>query len=258
MLQNHGNWSERNSDPDSPNRSLWTLLIVHRQQLGKIILRGLSTEGSTADRQIDDYMTTISEGIPAPLNRQVESMSWLDFALNPFPDLFAMPPGGVSTKVKDAMLKKRLTDRQIAIAYDFMTRTDYDVPGGVIGFATYGGRVNALAPDATASAQRESIFDMACNAGWMVPQDADKNLKWVRAFYRDLFAETGGVPVPGSVYDGAFINHPDTDLADAALNTSGVPWQTLYYKTNYGRLQQIKTRWDPRNVFSHALAVRAE
>jgi aclacinomycin oxidase len=258
LLQNHGIWSERNSAADSPNTSLWTLLIVHRHQLGKIIIRGLSTAGTAAERQIDDYIALLSEGVSSPHGRELATMSWLEFALNPFPDLFAMPPGGVSTKVKDALLKKRLTDRQIAVAYDYMTRTDYDVMGGVIGFATYGGRINAVAPDATASAQRGSIFDMACNTGWIDPQDAEKNLRWVRAFYRDLFADTGGVPVPGSAYDGTFINHPDTDLADPALNTSGVPWHTLYYKENYARLQRIKARWDPRNVFRHALSIRAE
>ena len=57
-------------------------------------------------------------------------MSWLEFALNPFPDLFAAPPGGVSAKVKDALLNKRLTDRQIGVAYDYLTRTDHDVMGG--------------------------------------------------------------------------------------------------------------------------------
>jgi aclacinomycin oxidase len=80
----------------------------------------------------------------------------------------------------------------------------------------------------------------------------------VRAIYRDLFAESGGVPVPGAAYDGAFINHPDTDLADPALNASGVPWPTLYYNANYPRLQRVKARWDPRNVFRHALSIRAE
>jgi aclacinomycin oxidase len=184
-------------------------------------------------------------------------MSWLDFALNPFPDLFATPPGGVSAKVKDALLKKRLTDRQIAVVYDYMARTDYDIMGGVIGFATYGGRINGVAPDATASAQRGSIFDMACNTGWIEPRETENNLTWVRAFYQDLFAETGGAPVPNDAYEGGFINHPDTDLADPALNISGVPWHTLYYKENYPRLQKIKARWDPRNVFHHALSIRA-
>jgi aclacinomycin oxidase len=87
-------------------------------------------------------------------------------ALNPLPDLFGGgPPGGVRTKIKDAMLKRRLTDRQIDVAYDYLTRSDYDVPGGMIGFATYGGRVNTRASDATAAPQRSSILDMACTGG---------------------------------------------------------------------------------------------
>jgi len=257
LLTNHGRWSEQNSDVRSENTSLWTLLLVHRQQLGKIIIRGLSTLGDRAAQQIDDYLSAVSDGLVAPGGREVKRMSWLEFALNPFPDLFAMPPGGVSTKVKDALLKKRLTNRQIFVAYSYMSRTDYDVMGGAFGLATYGGRVNAVPSDATASAQRSSIFDMACNTGWIDPREEEKNLQWVRAFYRDLFAETGGVPVPGDRYDGTFINHPDVDLIDPTLNTSGVPWYTLYYRENYPRLQRIKERWDPRNVFHHALSVRA-
>ena len=46
------------------------------------------------------------------------------------------------------------------------------------------------------------------------------------------------------------------DLADPALNASGTPWSTLYYQDNYPRLQRIKARWDPRDVFRHALGVR--
>jgi aclacinomycin oxidase len=183
-------------------------------------------------------------------------MSWLDFALDPFPDMFAMPPGGVSAKVKDALLKRRFTDGQIGVAYDYLTSADHDVMGGMLGLASYGGAINRVAPDATASAQRDAILDIACNTGWMDPRDEAKNLAWVRAFYRDLFADTGGVPVPGDAYAGAFINHPDADLADPTLNTSGVPWHALYYQDNYPRLQRIKARWDPRDIFRHALSIR--
>lgn len=149
-------------------------------------------------------------------------------------------------------------NRQVAVAYEYLTRTDYDVMGGMLGLATYGGRINAVASHATASAQRAAILDLACTTGWLDPRDEEKNLAWVRAFYGDLFAESGGVPVPGEAYDGAFINHPDTDLADPALNTSGTPWHTLYYQANYRRLQRVKRRWDPRDVFRHALAIRPE
>jgi len=257
LLRNHGTWCEQNSDADSPNASLWTLLQIHRKQFGKIIVRGVSTAGADAERQVDDHLAALGAGLGALTGKEITRMSWLEFALNPLPDLFAGPPGGVSAKVKDALLRRRFTDRQIAVAYDYMTRTDHDVMGGMLGLATYGGRINTVAPDATASAQRGAILDIACNVGWLDPREEAKNLAWVRAFYRDLFAETGGVPVPGDVYDGAFINHPDTDLADPALNTSGVPWHTLYYRDNYPRLQRIKAQWDPRNVFRHPLSIRA-
>ena len=256
LLTNHGTWSERNSDAESPNVTLWTLLELHRKQFGKIVVRGVSTAGEGAERQIDQYLAALGERTLAPRNRELARLSWLEFVLDPFPDLFGMPPGGVSSKVKDALLTRRITDHQVAIAYDYLTSSEYDVMGGMLGFATYGGRVNAVAPEATASAQRNAIFDMACNTGWLDPREEEQNLAWVRAFYRDLFADTGGVPVPGDAYDGALINHPDSDLADSALNTSGVPWSSLYYQANYRRLQRVKDQWDPRNVFRHTLSIQ--
>jgi FAD/FMN-containing dehydrogenase len=256
LLRNHGIWCEQNSGVDSPNASLWALLEVHRQQFGKIIVRCVSTAGAAAERQADDHLAALSAGIVPPIGREMASMSWLAFALDPFPDLFAAPPGGVSLKVKDALLRKRLTDGQIDVAYDHLTRTDHDIMGGILGLATYGGRVNTVSPDATASAQRGSILDLACTTGWQDPRDEANNLAWVRAFYRDLFAASGGVPVPGEACEGSFINHPDIDHMDAALNTSGTPWHALYYQDNYPRLQRIKAQWDPRNVFRHALSIR--
>ena len=256
LLTNHGEWCEQNSGVDTEHASLWTLLEIHRKQLGKIVVRGVSTAGDGAERQMRQHVDALADGGVAPSAPEIERLSWLGFALNPLPELFAMPPGGVSVKVKDAMLKKRFTDRQIGIAYDYLTRTDYDVMGGVLGMATYGGRVNAIAPSDRAAPQRSSILDTACNTGWIDAADAEKNLRWVRNLYRDLFIESGGAPIPDAQYDGALINHPDTDLADPEFNTSGVPWSTIYYQGNYAKLQEIKRRWDPRDVFRHALSIR--
>jgi FAD/FMN-containing dehydrogenase len=256
LVRNYGLWCERTGDADGPYASLWTLFQGHRKQLGKIFVRGVSTAGEAAERQVDDFLAALGDGTVAAGNREQARMSWLEFALNPFPDLFTFPPGGVSTKGKDALLKRRFTDRQIDVAYDHLISAEHDVMGGMLALASYGGAINRVAPDATASAQRDALIETACSTGWVDPQDEAKNLAWARGLYRDLFADSGGVPVPGDAYAGAFINHPDPDLADPTLNTSGVPWHALYFRDGYPRLQRVKARWDPRDIFRHALSIR--
>ena len=257
LVRNYGEWCERHSGANSPYADLFSTLFLWRRQLGKLELRGLSTAGLKAERLFDDHLAAINDGVGVLHTREVERSSWLVFALNPFPELFGAVSGGALFKGKDAFFRRRPTDRQIDVAYRYLTRTDHDVAGGMMGLATYGGKVNTVAPDTTASAQRDSILTTSCSVGWGDPQEEARSLAWVRALYRDLFSETGGVPVPGELNDGAMINHPDVDLADPSWNTSGVPWHTLYYKDNYRRLQQVKARWDPRNVFHHALSIRS-
>src|SRR5215212_4274412 len=71
LLRNHGIWCERNSDADSSYASLWTLLELHRQQFGKIIVRGVSTVGAAAARQVDDHLGALGEGVGAPKAKEL-------------------------------------------------------------------------------------------------------------------------------------------------------------------------------------------
>ncbi len=255
LVRNHGEWCERNSEANTPAATLYSTLNLPCRASGTLDLTGVLTSGAEALPLLDEHLTAINEGVGVAYTREIDTTSWLAFALYPFPDLVDNASQGGIFKLKDAFLRKRLTDHQIAVAYHYLTQTPSAVAGGM-GMATYGGKVNTVAPEATASAQRESIITMSCSTGWANPQDEARSLAWVRQFYRDLFAETGGVPVPEEVSNGALINHPDVDLADPQWNTSGVPWYTLYYKDNYPKLQQIKARFDPRNVFHHALSIR--
>jgi aclacinomycin oxidase len=255
LVRNFGQWSLDNSHPGSSYTQLFSILFLNRRVLGKLEMKGLSTAGDQAGRLIDEHLAAVTRGLDIPYTRQIETSPWLSFALNPFPELFQPGYDQVRAKVKDAFLRRPFTEDQLATAWHYLTTTDYEAFGG-LGLATYGGKVNAVSPDATASAQRDAILDTACNVGWGMPQQEAPALAWVRAFYRDLFKASGGVPVPNEQTDGAMINHPDTDLADPAWNTSGVPWHTLYYKDNYPRLQQVKRKWDPLNIFHHALSIR--
>ena len=254
LAHNFGSWCHQHSGPDDPYRQLFSTLFLNHRNIGKLEIKGLAT-GADAARLIDEHLAAIAEPIGVPFTKQVEESPWLRFALNPFPELFQPGVDNINAKVKDAFFRQPLTDSQIATAYKYLTA---QAPiGGVLGMATYGGKVNTIAPDATASAQRGCIMDVACNTGWIAPEGAAPSLDWVRNFYKDLFPGSGGVPVPNEQTDGSMINHPDTDLASPEWNQSGVPWYTLYYKENYPRLQNVKDKWDPLNIFYHALSVQA-
>lgn len=255
LLRNFGDWCERNNAADSPNAQLYSTIVFPHRPYGKPNLTGVVTDGYASEELLEAFLEAINEGVGVAYDRAVDRTSWLSFALFPFPDLVTTGSAGITFKIKDAFLRQRLTDRQIAIAYQYLNNTEPDVLGN-LGMATYGGKTNTIAPDATASAQRESIITMSCSSAWFDPLDETRSLKWVRQFYRDLFADAGGVPAPGEVSNGALINHPDVDLADPQWNTSGVPWYTIYYKGNYPKLQQIKARWDPLNIFHHALSIQ--
>ncbi|WP_276485413.1 FAD-dependent oxidoreductase [Paraflavitalea pollutisoli] len=254
LVHRFGDWCLRHGGPNSPYISLFGILFLNHRNIGKIEIKGLAT-GATAADVINAFVKDVVEPVGLAYTKQLEENAWLQFALNPFPELFQPGFDKAQAKIKDAFFRRPLTDDQIATAYRYLTA---QVPiGGMIGLATYGGVVNAIPPDHTASAQRDAIMDVACNTGWMDPSGEKPSLDWVRNFYKDLFAASGGVPVPNEQTDGAMINHPDTDLASADWNTSVTPWYTLYYKAGHPRLQAVKAAYDPLNIFHHALSIQA-
>ncbi|WP_212004938.1 FAD-binding oxidoreductase [Chitinophaga sp. HK235] len=255
LAKNFGTWCQQHSAPDSPYNQLFSILFLNHRNIGRLEIKGIAT-GPNATRLIEDHLAAIAAPVGQPYTQQIEESPWLHFALNPFPELFQPGFDNVQAKVKDAFFRKPLTDSQIATSYQYLT-AEAGI-GGALGMATYGGKVNTIAPDATASAQRDAIMDVACNTGWISPEGASPSMSWVRNFYKDLFPGSGGVPVPNEQTDGSMINHPDTDLADPEWNQSGIPWHTLYYKENYPRLQQVKAKWDPLNIFHHALSIQVD
>jgi aclacinomycin oxidase len=121
---------------------------------------------------------------------------------------------------------------------------------------SYGGKINTVPSSATAVAQRDSILRAWATTFWASPDQDAAHIAWLRDFNRDLYAHSGGMPAPDAAHDGAGINFPNADVVDPLWNASGVPWHDLYYKENYPRLQRVKSRWDSRDVFRHALSVR--
>src|SRR5690606_202898 len=200
----------------------------------------------------DLYLEAITDGVGVePAHAGQQTQPWLYGASYPGHG----DPGNEFTrrlKIKAGYLRKGYTDAQIATIYRYLSTQDY-VPALIV--VGYGGQVNTVAPDATAVAQRDSVLKAVYLSVWGSEAEDDAQIGRLRDFYRDVYADTGGVPVPGEVSDGSYINYPDADLADPEWNTSGVPWHTLYYKDNYPRLRRVKGRYDPLGIFRHALSV---
>jgi Berberine and berberine like len=245
LAGNFGAWCERHSAAGAPEASLYGELVLTRRQAGAHLLVGQVP--ADAAHLLDEHLRVLGDGVGGTPSRSEETLPWLAATLGKETD----DGKGWRLKVKSAFHRTRLTERQLAVAYHHLTRTDHTVPAGSLSLNTYGGAINAVRPGATATAHRDSAMLAFYLAGWGEPAEDARHLGWMREFYGEMYADTGGVPAAG-----AYINYPDVDLADPAWNPSGRPWHALYYGDNYPRLRAAKARWDPRDVFRHALSVR--
>jgi aclacinomycin oxidase len=254
LVRNHCQWYERNSADGSPYAALDTgFTLNHRAPDAKIMLElQISGDVPGAAGLVESYVADVVDGVDVPYTMDSDTGPWLDLTLS-YDDSTGGYP--IRFKSKGSYLRKCWSEGQLATLYRHLTDDAEDADAGIY-LHGFGGRVNAAGPAATANPHRDSILVAYYNVDWLGAKYDERWMSWMRAFYRDMHADTGGVPVPGPITDGSYINYPDVDLADPAWNTSGVPWHTLYFKDNYPRLQEIKARWDPLDVFRHTLSVR--
>ncbi|WP_054814878.1 FAD-binding oxidoreductase [Nocardia arizonensis] len=214
----------------------------------------LDASGPGAEALFDEFVAAVSAGVtPGPMALRPTRASYADTVARVY-----YPKGGSypRVKVKSAYLRRAYSTDQLRVFYRHLI--DPSVFGETeLEFLPFGGAVNATAPDATAMPARTAFMKMLIHCAWRSSGDDDRHIAWTRDLYREVYAATGGVPVPNEANAGCYINYPDPDLADPRWNTSGVPWHELYYGANYARLRQVKATWDPGDRFRHRLSIRA-
>jgi FAD/FMN-containing dehydrogenase len=105
---------------------------------------------------------------------------------------------------------------------------------GALVLDPYGGAINRVASGATAFAHRAVLYSLQYYAG-----GGDAAMRsWVSGFKQALRPYVSGA---------AYVNYIDPDQPS---------WATAYYGANYPRLQSIKKRHDPANVFRFAQSIR--
>ena len=99
-------------------------------------------------------------------------------------------------------------------------------------FFPINGACHRVGVNETAFAHREATLSLVIAGSWQKPADNEKNIRWVRDYYDALrpYSEEGG-----------YINFMSGDDQDRAPSN---------YGANYQRLREVKTIYDPDNLFS--------
>jgi hypothetical protein len=130
--------------------------------------------------------------------------------------------------------------------------------GGILAADSYGGAVNHLdLAEQTSVPQRSSVMKLQFQTYWRNPSEDAAHVQWMKDFYTELYsgpeveASYKGTPYFSEQYEGCYINYPDADMLDYKF------WPQLYYGEQlYPFLQGVKRRYDPNNIFHHAMSVR--
>jgi len=170
-------------------------------------------------------------------------------------------PGSSHGKYKSVYMKRGFSEAEARCMYKHMHRTipGVNLRGSVFEIDSYGGAINRKEMlTATSASQRSSVIKMQPMTFWSDPEEEAPRSKWIREFYTELYSgpdadpQHPGVPYPGDKYEGCYINYPDKDMLAYPY------WPQLYYGAGdlYPFLQEVKRKYDPNNIFHHAMSIR--
>lgn len=146
-----------------------------------------------------------------------------------------------SSHAKSDFFSKALPDAAIAacIANVEARQANPALGDGGVAFDALGGAINRIDPSATAFVHRSALFDAQYSGSWTSGGQAKDvaNKAWVEQIYSAVHPYADG---------GAYVNYIDPDQSG---------WQQAYYGSNLARLEQVKKKYDPDNIFNFAQSI---
>jgi FAD/FMN-containing dehydrogenase len=134
---------------------------------------------------------------------------------------------------KSGFAKRKFPPKAIEIIKRFMPRAG---PQDHVELDAFGGAISEVLPTATAFVHRKVLFWTHLQAHWKLQEESPERIAWIQGFYDEL----------KEFLRGAYANAPDRDLPHALEK---------YYGENLPRLREIKTKYDPRNIFHYQQSI---
>ncbi|HSF23619.1 MAG TPA: FAD-binding oxidoreductase [Blastocatellia bacterium] len=94
------------------------------------------------------------------------------------------------------------------------------------------GALNQIPEDHSAAGNRGTAWVLNITASWEKAEDDKPNIEWARAAWRDLRSFSTG---------GTYVNFLTEEEGDERIHAA--------YGNNYQRLVEVKSKWDPGNLF---------
>ena len=94
------------------------------------------------------------------------------------------------------------------------------------------GALNRLPEDHSAVGNRNTAWVLNITASWEKAEDDKANIEWARAAWRDMRGFSTG---------GTYVNFLTEEEGDERIHAA--------YGSNYARLVELKSKWDPGNLF---------
>ncbi|OVA12245.1 FAD linked oxidase [Macleaya cordata] len=121
-------------------------------------------------------------------------------------------------------------------------------------FSPYGGRMSEISESKIPFPHREgNIFKIEYMVFWEGLEETQKQLSWTRKLYKHM------APYVSKSPRAAYVNYRDLDLGQSKNGTAtylqGMVWGRRYFKGNYERLVQVKSKVDPENFFRNEQSI---
>lgn len=116
-------------------------------------------------------------------------------------------------------------------------------PFPFVGVEALGGAVARVGKDDTAFDHRDAPFNVLVTAGWTDPAEDATHRAWVRGILEAMEPYSTG---------GVYLNYMQEETDERGDRARSA------YGRNYRRLAEIKTKYDPHNLFRPTQTIRAQ